>query len=292
MNTAHHEPTRNAAPFPAFLVADRARPALMPLSESWDALADRLTVHEEREAKDGAGIVCAEFLAPQRRAANVAACTALVLDIEGKDADDLPPPPDEVSARLRRLNLEGVVYTSHNHLTPPEMNNNKPASPRYRVIAPLAAPIQPAELARQTDALAAALGLSAWLDPASRTVSQFFYLPSCRPGAERFAERIHGEPWDAAAPLSLPEHQPSRGGSTVLDFTPLPPPSGERGFDAVRKAAQGQSGRSVALGHIRARLAHARALPRLRRQGPLPLRRQERGRFLPVLSRRRGDRGR
>ncbi len=291
MNTAHHE-TPVAALLAVHLMSGKNSPDLSPLVSDWDAIADRLTTHEEREDKDGQGIICAEFHTLSRRAANVTAYTALMLDVEGKDADDLPPPPDEVSDRMRRLNMEGVIYTSHNHLTPPELNKGKPASPRYRVVVPLSSPIPPSDLPRQTDALAAALGLSAWLDPASRTISQFFYLPSCRPGAERFAERIHGEPWDAAAPLSLPEHQPSRGGSTVLDFTPLPPPSGERGFDAVRKAAQGQSGRSVALGHIRARLAHARALPRLRRQGPLPLRRQERGRFLPVLSRRRGDRGR
>ena len=39
----------------------------------------------------------------------MAAYTALTLDIEGKDAEDLPPPPEEVADRLRRHNLEGVV---------------------------------------------------------------------------------------------------------------------------------------------------------------------------------------
>lgn len=208
-----------AATLAVHLMRGKAFPALYPMS-GWEDIVQRLTSHEEREDKDGAGVVCAEFLSPHRASANVAAYTALTLDIEGKDAEDLPPPPEEVADRLRRHNLEGVVYTSHNHLTPPEMNGGKPASPRYRVIVPLSATLPPADLARQTDALAASLELSAWLDPASRTVSQFFYLPSCRPGAPRFAARIHGEPWDAAAPL--------------------PPSSGERGFDAVRKAAQGQ----------------------------------------------------
>lgn len=228
-----------AATLAVHLMRGKAFPALYPMS-GWEDIVQRLTSHEEREDKDGAGVVCAEFLSPHRASANVAAYTALTLDIEGKDAEDLPPPPEEVADRLRRHNLEGVVYTSHNHLTPPEMNGGKPASPRYRVIVPLSATLPPADLARQTDALAASLELSAWLDPASRTVSQFFYLPSCRPGAPRFAARIHGEPWDAAAPAALPEIMPTRGGGHRLDFTPLPPSSGERGFDAVRKAAQGQ----------------------------------------------------
>ncbi len=238
INTACHE-AATVPPLSVHLMRGKAFPALYPMS-GWEDIVQRLTSHEEREDKDGAGVVCAEFLSPHRASANVAAYTALTLDIEGKDAEDLPPPPEEVADRLRRHNLEGVVYTSHNHLTPPEMNGGKPASPRYRVIVPLSATLPPADLARQTDALAASLELSAWLDPASRTVSQFFYLPSCRPGAPRFSARIHGEPWNAAAPVSLPEHSPSRGARTRLDFTPLPPSTGERGFDAVRSAAKGQ----------------------------------------------------
>ena len=66
---------------------------------------------------------------PHRASANVVAYTALTLDIEGKDAEDLPPPPEEVADRLRRHNLEGVVYTSHNHLTPPEMNGGEARQP-------------------------------------------------------------------------------------------------------------------------------------------------------------------
>ena len=43
------------------------------------------------------------------------------------------------------------------------------------------------------------------------------FLP---PRAPRFAARIHGEPWDAAAPAALPgDHAHQRGGHR-LDFTP------------------------------------------------------------------------
>ena len=86
--------------------------------------------------------------------------------------------------RLRRHNLEGVVYTSHNHLTPPEMNGGKPLSPRYRVIVPLSATLPPADLARQTDALAASLELSAWLDQQAGQSASFlsaFLPPWCAP---------------------------------------------------------------------------------------------------------------
>ena len=140
----------------------------------------------------------------------MAAYTALTLDIEGKDAEDLPPPPEEVADRLRRLNLEGVVYTSHNHLTPPEMNGGKPASPRYRVIVPLSATLPPADLARQTDALcriAGAVGMALTIKPDSQPV---FHLPSCRPGAPASPPGFmvnRGTP----PPAALPEIMPTRG---------------------------------------------------------------------------------
>jgi len=226
-------------PLAVHLVNNRSNPALSPLV-GWDAFADRLTAHNERDDKDGPGFIGAEFHTMRRSKSNVSAYDALTLDIEGKDPENLPPMPEDVADLMRRRNLEGVVYTSHNHLTPPELNGNKPASPRYRVVVPLSAPVPPDDMPRHVTALADALGLSPWLDPASLVVSQFFYLPSCRPGAPRFAARIHGDPWDATAPAALPEIMPTRGGGYRLDFTPLPPSSADRGFDAVRKAAQGQ----------------------------------------------------
>ena len=238
MNSPRIE-TPSPQPLAVHLVNNRSNPALSPLV-GWDAFADRLTAHNERDDKDGPGFIGAEFHTMRRSKGNVSAYDALTLDIEGKDPENLPPMPEDVADLMRRRNLEGVVYTSHNHLTPPELNGNKPASPRYRVVVPLSAPVPPDDMPRHVTALADALGLSPWLDPASLVVSQFFYLPSCRPGAPRFAARIHGEPWDAAAPAVLPEIMPTRGGGHRLDFTPLPPSSGERSFDAVRKAAQGQ----------------------------------------------------
>ena len=67
----------------------------------WKTFVQRLTSHEERGDKDGAGVVCAEFSARTALAPTRAAYTALTLDIEGKDAEDLPPPPEEVADRLR-----------------------------------------------------------------------------------------------------------------------------------------------------------------------------------------------
>lgn len=238
MNSPHIE-TPYPQPLAVHLVNNRSNASLSPLV-GWDDIAERLTAHDERDDKDGPGFIGADFHTMRRSKGNVSAYDALTLDIEGKDPETLPPMPEDVADLMRRRNLEGVVYTSHNHLTPPELNGNKPASPRYRVVVPLSAPVPPDDMPRHVTALADALGLSPWLDPASLVVSQFFYLPSCRPGAPRFAARIHGEPWDAAAPAALPEIMPTRSVGYRLDFTPLPPSSADRGFDAVRRAAQGQ----------------------------------------------------
>jgi len=227
--TGHHTPHLLTAHFCTGL----SNASLHPCTAAWDDMADKLLVHEVRDNKDGNGIVWADFTTPHRKRENVTAYHALTLDIEGKTADDLPPAPEVVADRLNALNLEGVVYTSHNHMAPPEINKGKPASPRYRVVVPSSAPILPADLARHTDALASALKLSAWLDPASRVTSQFFYLPSCRPGAPRFATRTQGEAWnpdDLSIQLANEKH-------THMDFTP-PPVDG--GYDAVKKVAAGQ----------------------------------------------------
>ena len=73
------------------------------------------------------------------------------------------------------------------------MNGGKPPALRYRVIVPLSATLPPADLARQTDALAASLELSAWLDQqAGQSASFLERTPSLPPQVARFAARIRG----------------------------------------------------------------------------------------------------
>lgn len=150
---------------------------LTPLYADWPRLAQRLSTHAIRDAKDGEAVVFARVREPVRRNSNVLAVTAACLDIDGKES--IPPPPAVATARLEALGLAAALWTTHSH---------RPTAPRYRIVAPLSEPMRPEALRWANAALAQALELEA--DPACNDAARAYYTASCPP-----AQRAHAYAW-------------------------------------------------------------------------------------------------
>jgi KaiC/GvpD/RAD55 family RecA-like ATPase len=104
----------------------------------------------------------------------VSARTLLTLDIEAKDGQEQPPPPQEVFDKLESLDAEGWVYTSISHTED---------APRYRVVLPLAEHMESDDLNVETlkattQAAAKKLDILPWCTPESWVLSQPMYLPA------------------------------------------------------------------------------------------------------------------
>jgi hypothetical protein len=130
-----------------------------------------------------------------RKDANVRARTMLTLDVEaGPDQDEQPPAPEDTFAKLKRLGLEGWVYTTLSHTAD---------APRYRVVLPLDEPITDA-LEATTRAAAKRLGLGEWVKPESWVLSQPMYLPAKLRGGPFYEAYTDGEATTASAAPSKP----------------------------------------------------------------------------------------
>ena len=176
-------------------------PSINTNSKTWAEVASSsLWQHKEREdrdgkeRKDGKGFVFASFTTLYREAQNVDKYYGVVLDVDAVDVSALPPQPEEAVARLEALGLAAIVCTSHNHMTPPELNKGKPQGARYRVIVPLSEPIEPSQLKAATEHLASLVNLT--IDKHSYSAAQFFYFPSCRPKALRYSAVVAGNALD------------------------------------------------------------------------------------------------
>lgn len=229
----------------------KARPQLTRFPTTWAAFVEAMSYeHDEREDKDGPGLIMADFSAPYRRAENVTHYSALCLDMDTHAGPtgrpETPPSPAFAAEQLRRTGLAGLVYTTHNHETPAEINSGKPAGPRYRVIIPLARQIAPQDLERVTMAAARLLWLDGpGLDSKSWVVGQFFYMPSCRPGAPRVALVVRGEPLDPDTVVveqdlaaEEPEPDPEQARTEPVAWAPRLPGVGL--FDETKSRARGQ----------------------------------------------------
>lgn len=110
----------------------------------------------------------------KRHDSNVQARTLITLDIEARDGQLPPPPPEDIFDALEGLGAEGWVYTSLSHT---------PEAPRYRVVLPLGDHITDSDLTdtvMRATTLAAAkkLGLGPWCTTESSVLSQPMYLPA------------------------------------------------------------------------------------------------------------------
>ncbi len=140
-----------------------------PKRTTWDALVRSLSSHRERTEKDGSAWAPAAYrVGTTRGKENVTHVGALVFDVDhGEPAWQL---------------LEGYEHIVHTTFS------NSDANPSYRVVIPLARPVDAAEWESFWHRSRAALCPT--VDDACKDASRLFYTPSCPPGAPRRV--VHG----------------------------------------------------------------------------------------------------
>lgn len=166
-------------PLVIFESKDDKQPSAQTLLLS--ALEKRLARFEERQSKDGRLWSPVTYRPGTTRGkANVAQVHMLVLDI-----DHGPLPLDLLQG------LEWFGHTTFSHT---------PEAPRWRVVVPLAQPVNGEDWPEFW--LRANAHFGGCIDPQTKDSSRIFYLPSCLPGAPHEARQQHGAFLD---PASLPE---------------------------------------------------------------------------------------
>ena len=147
-------------------------------SLAWPELAPKLTTHTELQRKPD-GTLWSPTLYRRnsngeplkREAVNVERVSCFVLDF------DDGTPPAALEAQWQALGLTYAIHSSHRHAE---------ALAKWRAIFPLTRDVAGAEWPGTYITLAAMLS-DGTHDPRCKAASWFFYLPSCAPGAERFA---------------------------------------------------------------------------------------------------------
>jgi hypothetical protein len=105
----------------------------------------------------------------RRLGRNAIARTAIALDVEtNKTTGEIPREPAAIAQHLAELGNAAVVYTSHSHTR---------ERPRYRVVAPLSAEVDP--VLPVCEEFATLLGLDGVLDRSKLGPAAVFYLPTC-----------------------------------------------------------------------------------------------------------------
>lgn len=168
----------------------------VPVAVTWDALCARLARHEEG-AKDGPAMACAVFRPGQPRGnASVVARTLVALDIESnKTTGEVPPSFDATLAYLAAKRVRAALWTTHSHT---------PAMPRYRVLMPLARPLDydPAVDPWLAAAASAQLRLFGVSDPSKFGAASLFFLPRHPAAAEYSFAKIAGDPIESGMLLT------------------------------------------------------------------------------------------
>ncbi len=181
-----------------------------PRAESmpWPELVTRLSIHDERDQKDGPLFSAATYRPGATRSnAGVESLSCYVADIDhARDWGALVYP---------LADYEYVIFSTFSYT---------PEAARYRVILPFAREVSAADWPNIWPRVNVALfgGLN---DPATKDVARFHYLPSCPPHALRVFEHHQGEWLD---PYGSPEF--AAGSNGHKRATPLPGsiPKGQR----------------------------------------------------------------
>lgn len=167
----------------AFDIVPKAR------SRSWQQLVIGMTNHQEREDKDGRLFSPATFFEGTTRSnANVESVSLLVLDHD--DGETL----EEIEARLK--GIAHTIYSTYSY----DGENHK-----CRVVIPLNRPVAATEWPRVWRKLAHHFG--GQMDGQCKEPARMYYLPSCAPGAKRFARAGEGDVLDPETVPDLPEIQ-------------------------------------------------------------------------------------
>jgi len=156
------------------------------VKSDWARLAVSLSNHREWDAKDGKLFSPASYFpGTTRSTANVDSVCLLCLDHDDGE------PIEDIEARLEGLAY--AIYSTYSY-TP---ENNK-----CRVVIPLARPVAGTDWDRVWRKCADKFGGK--MDLACKDAARMYYLPSCVPGAKRFAKIGVGEPLDEKDISDLP----------------------------------------------------------------------------------------
>jgi len=171
-----------------------------PRTVQWDELADDLTEHDERIAKDGPGWSATVYQIDATRGKNgVEKITALVFDVDH----------DESQWSLLD-GLEYVAHTTWKHHASDEHEDcaGRSDCPHWRIVIPLSKPVS---LPDWEEFRARARH---WLcpnaDESAKDAPRFFWLPTRRPGAPRDSRRGHGRWLDPDELKAIPSAEPKR----------------------------------------------------------------------------------
>jgi hypothetical protein len=167
---------------------------------AWDELVEGLGEHHERADKDGPLWSPVVLHRVWRRNENVTALTALVFEVDHADPD---------WSLLE--GLDWAAHTTHSHT---------PDDPHWRVVIRAKDPVEKARWESVWERARSRLVPNA--DPQCKDVSRAYFLPSCRPGAERETRRGVGQPLDMAAlgPASADDGADSADGSAATSAAP------------------------------------------------------------------------
>jgi putative DNA primase/helicase len=203
----------------------------------WPRLVGVLCKHDVRPDKDGRlWSPVAYGAAKARKAANVAAVSCLVLDIDTLVA------PALLAKRWEDQGLEFVIHSTH---------SSSLEAPKWRAIFPLAAPVPATEWKDTLRKLTLHLA-GGNADPSCKDVSRMFYLPSCPPEhvSARIARHHAGRPLDpAAVPEPAPELVEKAEGERRRAVLPAGARGDYRTLDAVALfTAHGLYGRELEAG--------------------------------------------
>jgi uncharacterized protein DUF3631 len=169
-----------------FRDAEDSRPEAQQLT--WSEFVALLSHHQERSTKDGAAWSPAVYRPNSRRGnRNVRNLTAAVGDF------DDGTPWAAVKARL-----QGLAYVAHSTYS------HTVGHPKFRVVAPFSRSVSPDEWPSIRRRVEAHL-FADKADPATKDAARLYYLPSCPPEGDRFAESQEGRFLD-------PDSLPGKGG--------------------------------------------------------------------------------
>jgi putative DNA primase/helicase len=163
-------------------------PAPHPID--WSELGELLSVHDEREEKDGSAFSGAEFTPNKpRKKENAVKVNFVVLDIDHGNKDTF-------IARCKQLGWACIIYSTYSHTA---------GNACFRAVFQPSRSILPAEWPTVWDAMNYLLGANA--DKATRDISHIFFTPSHPKAskADAFVAVIEGDkPVDVEALLITP----------------------------------------------------------------------------------------
>lgn len=165
----------------------------------WDTLARVLTTFDERDGKEGPLWSPATFKPGQRRSiTNVTGVSCLVADLD--NGADLP----HLDSAFGRYHW--AIHTTHSY--------HWPDAPKMRWVIPLHDEAQAEDWPDVWERFAILCAMhKVKIDRACKDCSRMYFLPSCKPGAERLAYAMEGEKFLALADLPAipPQGKPKIG---------------------------------------------------------------------------------